>query len=106
VSLAIDKIGVPGSLAPTQSIFETYGKNNEVTGVTVPFLDYLKNNLNKTNELLIESQNLADAFAAGKTDNIHQVLLAAEKADIAFQFTLQIRNKIMDAYSEIMRMTI
>lgn len=104
--MAIDKIGVPGSLAPTQSIFETYDKNSAVTGVNVPFSDYLKNTLSKTNELLIQSQDLADAFAAGKTDNIHQVLLAAEKADIAFQFTMQIRNKIMDAYTEIMRMNI
>lgn len=104
--MAIGKIGVPGSLAPTQSIFEWDDKNSSVNGVTVSFPDYLKKALGNTNELLIESQNLADAFAAGKTDNIAQVLLAAEKADIAFQFTMQIRNKIMDAYSEIMRMTI
>jgi len=56
--------------------------------------------------LELESQALANAFALGKTDNIHQVMIAAEKADIALQFTLQIRNKILDAYNEIMRMQI
>jgi len=104
--MAIDKIGTVGSLAPTHSIFTDIENDNAISGVTVPFSDYLKQALNSTNDLLIQSQNLSDAFAAGETDNIHQVMLMAEKADIAFQFTMQIRNKIMDAYSEIMRMTI
>jgi flagellar hook-basal body complex protein FliE len=104
--MAIDKIGTVGSLAPTRSIFTDLEKDNTISGVTVPFSDYLKQALNSTNDLLIQSQNLFDAFAAGETDNIAQVVLMAEKADIAFQFTMQIRNKIMDAYSEIMRMSI
>jgi flagellar hook-basal body complex protein FliE len=49
---------------------------------------------------------LTEDFAAGRTDNIHQVMIAAEKSDIALQFTMQIRNKILDAYNEIMRMQI
>ncbi len=104
--MPIDKIGTVGSLAPTRSIFADIEKDNTTAGITVPFSDYLKQALNSTNDLLIQSRNLSDAFAAGETDNIHQVALMAEKADIALQFTMQIRNKIMDAYSEIMRMTI
>jgi len=72
----------------------------------VPFSDYLKSALEKTNELLLESDRLAEDFAAGRTDNIHEVLIASEKANIALQFTMQVRNKIMDAYNEIMRMQI
>lgn len=102
--MAIDKIGTVGSLAPTRSIFET-NESIETAG-SIPFSDYFKKALDNTNSLLISAQNLADDFAAGRTDNIHQVFLAAEKADIALQFTMQIRNKIMDAYSEIMRMQI
>lgn len=104
--MAIDKIGTIGSLAPTRSIFETT-EGSEAAGIaSIPFSDYFKKALDNTNSLLVNAQNLADDFAAGKTDNIHQVFLAAEKADIALQFTMQIRNKIMDAYSEIMRMQI
>jgi len=69
-------------------------------------MDYLNSAIEKTNNLIIESEQLSEDFAAGKTDNIHQVIIAAEKADIAFQLTMQIRNKIMDAYNEIMRMQI
>ncbi len=103
--MAIDKIGTIGSLAPTRSIFET--SESETAGsISIPFSDYFKKALDETNNLLVSAQNLSDDFAAGRTDNIHQVFLAAEKADIALQFTMQIRNKIMDAYSEIMRMQI
>ena len=103
--MAIDKIGTIGSLAPTRSIFET--SESEAAGsISIPFSDYFKKALDETNNLLVSAQNLSDDFAAGRTDNIHQVFLAAEKADIALQFTMQIRNKIMDAYSEIMRMQI
>lgn len=72
----------------------------------VSFSDFLNDAINKVNDLQIQSEQVANDFAAGNTDNIHDVMIAAEKADIALQFTMQIRNKIMDAYSEIMRMQI
>lgn len=79
-------------------------QENENT--TVSFSDYLNDALTKVNDLQIEAEQVADDFAAGKIDNIHEVTIAAEKADIALQFTMQIRNKILDAYNEIMRMQI
>lgn len=104
--MAIHQIGSAGSLAPTRSIFEAADKQNSISKAQIPFSDYLHQALNNTNNLLAEADLLANEFAAGRIDNIHQVSIAAEKADIALQFTMQIRNKIMDAYSEIMRMQI
>lgn len=84
------------------------GENSKVNQGTgnLPFSDIFKNALENVSKLELEAQALANDFAVGRTDNIHQVMIAAEKADIALQFTLQIRNKIMDAYNEIMRMQI
>lgn len=96
---------INGFNAISPSLVET-GKLQKTEGGTIPFADFLKDALDKTNNLLIESDQLTEDFAAGRTDNIHQVLIAAEKADVALQFTLQVRNKIMDAYNEIMRMQI
>ncbi len=70
------------------------------------FSAYLISAVNQVNSLQIESQTLGNELAAGRTDSIHQVMIAGEKADIALQFTMQIRNKILDAYNEIMRMQI
>lgn len=72
----------------------------------VPFSEYLSSAINKANDAIIQSERLNNDFAVGKTDNIHKVMIAAEKAEIALQFTLQIRNKLLDAYNEIMRMQI
>lgn len=75
-------------------------------GQVISFGDYLKNALNNVNQLQLDSQQIGVDFAAGKTDNIHEVMIAGEKADIALQLTMQIRNKVVDAYNEIMRMQI
>ena len=70
------------------------------------FGDYLKQAVNNANEAIIKADNISNQFAAGKTDDIPRVLVEMEKADIAFQFTLQVRNKIIDTYNEIMRMQV
>jgi len=102
--MGIDSISGLSAISP--SIFKTgeLQQNNE--SAAIPFSQYLSNALNDTNDLLLEADSISNEFAAGKTDNIQQVLIATEKADIALQFTMQIRNKILDAYNEIMRMQI
>lgn len=72
----------------------------------VSFGEYLNSALTKVTNLENQADQLKEDFALGKTDNIPEVLIAGEKANIALQFTMQIRNKVVDAYSEIMRMQI
>lgn len=42
----------------------------------------------------------------GEAENLHDVVMAAEKAEVSFQLTLQMRNRIMEAYQEMMRMQV
>jgi flagellar hook-basal body complex protein FliE len=72
----------------------------------VSFGDFLNSAIKQVDGLQKESEKLNESLALGLTDNIHQVMIASEKASIAMQFTMQVRNKIMDAYQEIMRMPI
>lgn len=102
--MAVNGVSGLNLLSPlSKTGFSNTEKTDSVEG---SFANYLKEALTKTSDLEKESTALTEAFAAGKTDNIHQVLIAAEKAEVALQFTMQIRNKIMDAYSEIMKMQI
>ena len=55
-------------------------------------------------ESVARSESLA--LLTGDSANVHNVVLAAEKAEVALQLTLQVRNKVLDAYNEIMRMQI
>ncbi|GMQ60470.1 flagellar hook-basal body complex protein FliE [Vallitalea sediminicola] len=59
-----------------------------------------------TNQLQKKSEQITTDFAAGKTDNFVDVLIASEKASVALQYTVKIRDKLLDAYNEIMRMQV
>ncbi|HZX45991.1 MAG TPA: flagellar hook-basal body complex protein FliE [Clostridia bacterium] len=73
---------------------------------TEGFSQYLNEAVNKVNELQKAADNSAIALATGEIQNLHQVTIDSLKAEIALQFTLQIRNKVIEAYQEIMRMQI
>lgn len=66
----------------------------------------LKEAINKVNSAQVEAQQMAKEFALGNDVELHQVIIATEKASLALQLTMQIRNKAIDAYQEIMRMQI
>ncbi|KUO52774.1 MAG: flagellar hook-basal body protein FliE [Desulfitibacter sp. BRH_c19] len=70
------------------------------------FASFLKENLNKTNELQIEADVLTQRMAVGDDVELHEVMIATEKAELAMQLTLQIRNKLIEAYQEISKMQI
>ncbi|MGI6707449.1 MAG: flagellar hook-basal body complex protein FliE [Clostridia bacterium] len=70
------------------------------------FKDALKDALEQVNELDRQSRKDNLDLAAGTVDDLHSVMINAEKADLALQLTIQMRNKILDAYNEIMRMQI
>lgn len=97
--MAIDSLQKISSVVPP--LLNNSTKASE--GVAEKFSDFLSEALNKVNNLQSESEQITNDFATGKTDNIHQVLIAGEKADIALQMAMQVRTKILDAYNEIMR---
>ncbi len=70
------------------------------------FGEYLKNALNEVNKLELEADNLTKRLAAGEDIDLHTVMIATEKANIALQMTVQVRNKAVEAYTEIMRMQV
>lgn len=72
--------------------------------VTNAFSSYLADALNEVNQAQVESANLNDQFAAGQIQDVHQVMVAGQKSTLMLQMTLQVRNKVIESYQEIMRM--
>ncbi len=70
------------------------------------FADTLNQAIGKVNQLHQESDKGIQNLATGRSDNIADVMIAAEKADIALKVMVQVRNKIIDAYQEMMRMQV
>ncbi|WP_100373208.1 flagellar hook-basal body complex protein FliE [Bacillus sp. FJAT-45037] len=58
------------------------------------------------NELQNISAIKTEQLAAGEIDNLHDVMITGQKASIALQATVEVRNKVMEAYQEIMRMQV
>ncbi|MFA5575799.1 MAG: flagellar hook-basal body complex protein FliE [Tissierellaceae bacterium] len=68
------------------------------------FGSFLSEALGKVNQMQLDSDEYKKMLAIGEVDNLHDVTIASEKANIALQITMSVRNKIMEAYKEIMRM--
>lgn len=70
------------------------------------FGEMLANALGETNRLAHRADDLAARFAAGEPLDVHQVTIAMEEASTALALTLQVRNKLVEAYQEIMRISV
>lgn len=64
----------------------------------------LTNAINHVNELSDVSDQQVSQLVQGDRQDIHNVMIAVEKADIAFDLMMQVRNKIVSAYQEVSRM--
>ncbi|MDD4601695.1 Flagellar hook-basal body complex protein FliE [bioreactor metagenome] len=70
------------------------------------FSQFLTNALEDVNALQQNAEKASFDLAAGKIQDVSQAVIAAEKASIALQLTMQVRNKVIDAYQEVMRMQV
>jgi flagellar hook-basal body complex protein FliE len=65
----------------------------------------IMNGLTKeVDEKLKAADEKVQEFALGQSQDLHEVVVASEKADISLRFLLQLRNKMLEAYQEMMRM--
>lgn len=71
------------------------------------FADMLSDAVNKVNDMQATSRNLQKRFDMGDTDlSLADVMVAKEKSGIAFEATIQVRNKLLEAYKTIMNMPV
>ena len=71
-----------------------------------PFHEFLTDSLGEVNGLIKEAERLNMELAAGRITDVSEVVIASEKAGIATQLTMQVRNRAVEAYQEIMRMQV
>lgn len=70
------------------------------------FSDLLKNGLKEVNAAMQSSDKAAVDLASGKNSNIHEAMLAATRAELGFNLMVQVRNKAIESYQEVMRMQV
>lgn len=88
----------------TESLSRPDERGNTTEGSS--FSKMLERSLNDVDEILKNSDKKMTELAVGKSENLHDAMIAFEKADVAFKLLVQVRNKAMDAYHEILRMQV
>lgn len=68
------------------------------------FGDILTRAIDDVNSAQVDSQKMGQLLAIGEIDNLHDVQIAGQKAELTLNLMVEVRNKIVDAYNEIQRM--
>ncbi|QHE61288.1 flagellar hook-basal body complex protein FliE [Rossellomorea vietnamensis] len=99
--MAIHNIGsvTPAVISPS---FDK--KNSSPSAATENFSQLLKKSIDEVNKMQVQSDQLTEKLVRGETVDLHQVMIASQKASITLQTTMEVRNKVVEAYQEIMRM--
>lgn len=85
--------GPQGAQAPAQA-----------NGPAGGFQDALKSALDSVSATQNKAEAITDAYQRGEVTDVAKVMLARQEAGVAFEATLQVRNKLLSAYQDIMRM--
>mgnify|MGYP001032561364 CR=1 FL=1 len=83
-------------------LFSSKNDNDPVPGAS--FSQFVKDAVSEVERLRKESDKAAFDLVTGKSQDIHNTMIAAEKAGVAFELMAQVRNKVISAYEEVMRM--
>ena len=70
------------------------------------FANTLKDAISKVNDQQIQSDTMTEKLINGGNVDLHEVMIASQKASITLNATMEVRNKVIEAYQEIMRMSV
>jgi flagellar hook-basal body complex protein FliE len=91
---------------PTQIQQRSNSLMNDTSTSKTSFADSLKQAINQVNQSQIESDKMTEALAAGKNVELHDVMITAQKASVSMTLAVEVRNKAIEAYQEMMRMQV
>lgn len=84
---------------------QSFSKSKPVNKVE-GFGEMFKKAIQDVNAAQKESEKLTSQLVTGEVTDIHEVMIASQKASLSLQLTIQVRNKVVEAYQEVMRMQV
>jgi len=100
--MGIGSIKSLGSVDPRAA----YGGVKTVQDQQTPFAEQLKNAIAEVNDLQTQRESMVEQMVTGEATEVHDVMIAAKESQLAFELLLEIRNKLLESYQEIMRMQV
>jgi flagellar hook-basal body complex protein FliE len=109
--MEIQPIQMPVSLtqSPIQAISpiaSSINTQNTAEVSAVNFKDLLNKAMGDLNSSQVEAGNAIQNLATGGSENLHDVIISMEKAEMTLQYAIQVRNKVMDAYQSVIQMQV
>lgn len=102
----MDQLSNIQSFQPSLHALEAMPSSPPAQAGPLDFKNVFQTTLDEVNALDTQGKTMVEALATGQTNDISGVMLAVKKANLAFMSLLQIRNQMMEAYQEIMRMRV
>ena len=99
-----DPLGLIGGFGSVQRLMPVSPQTGRVDAgqATGPdFKQFLQQQIAEVNKLQSDATVAVEDLATGRRDDLESVIIATQKADVAFRMLLQVRNKVMEAYDEI-----
>jgi len=88
------------------------GPENQIRGFSAEappetsFGEVLKDSLAEVNDLQVQAKNAAEDLVTGRGGELHDVMIQLKEAQVSFEMVMAVRNKVIDAYQEVMRMQV
>ncbi|MBU6955230.1 MULTISPECIES: flagellar hook-basal body complex protein FliE [unclassified Hahella] len=79
-------------------------KSAKTSGVS--FADWLGGEVQQVNQQIAAADSAARSLATGDAENLHQVMIALDKAQLSMSLMVEVRNRLLESYQEVMRMSI
>jgi flagellar hook-basal body complex protein FliE len=111
MELKMDTLGIEQMLSALRTTAaQASGKTAENSAPAAGGADFaqiLQGSIDKVNQTQVEANQMAEKLAAGDTNqNLHEVMIALQTASVSFQEMVQVRNKLVTAYQDVMNMQV
>ncbi len=100
--MSIGSLKSLGSISPVA----TYGVGQTTGKPAQSFANQLQNAIQEVGNLQAGRDQMIEGMVSGEVTEVHDVMIAAKESQLAFELLLEVRNKLLEGYQEIMRMQI
>lgn len=100
--MAIGTIKALGSIDPRTA----YGAVGVEAPTKASFAEQLQKAVEQVDRLQTVREEAVESMVTGRTTEVHDVMIAAKESQLAFELLLEVRNKLLEAYQEIIRMQV
>ncbi len=100
--MAIGSIKSLGSVDPRSA----YGVARTAPEPKASFADQLSKAVSQVQDLQVRREEMVDEMVTGRVTEVHDVMIAAKESQLAFELLVEVRNKLLEGYQELMRMQV